>query len=214
MSKSTYKPLLKSAFVILIVVFALPSNLNAQSEDVVTCVEEDWELLVTEAEPSLSAPQLVMVMMPQKSAPDLLFSFHINHATLPDESMGGLQVQAWSSPTQNWYKVQLGTDKLSWNTELVHWTQRMSVEPDYLRFAVRNFKSSSFGSYDSSSSLRMGMLSKLTDLNGYQWEDSISNSGVSFAENRVHHLKLKKVRLFGEQGLIREIIVDQIVDSE
>ncbi len=200
---------------LLWLVFMNSKELNGQQETpIVTRVEEDWELVVMEAEPDLAAPQIVTYMMPNKLDQEFLFTFHINHATLPDEMMGGLQIQSWTSPTSFRYKLQVGSQKLSWNTEVITWTQRMSVSSGYLYYSIRDFQSASFGDYEYDNNLRMRISTAMTSLSNYTWEDSIKESGVTFAENRVHFLKLKRVRCYSSSGLIKEVQLDLDVQSK
>jgi hypothetical protein len=81
----------------------------------------------------------------------------------------------------------------------------MSLSDGKLTYAVTDFESSSFGDYPNDDGLRFVLDSQLQNLNGYSYESSLSQSGATFAQNRVSHLVLKRVRLYGANGLIEQI---------
>lgn len=165
-------------------------------------VEEDWELEVKQPDPDTQGPQVTCVTSPNGNVDGFFAAFNLNHRPLPEYQAGGLQLQLWhgEDALANW-KVSGGL--LSQNNEQVRWTTQMTVENGELTFAVVAGSSATWGGFGGDS-LRGSLPTELTNLNSYNPDVSVQNSGVGYAGNRVISLVLRAVRLYSKDGLLVE----------
>ncbi len=162
-------------------------------------IEEDWELNITEPDPTIAAPQVVTVMTPFENASDFYMAFAVNHRFNPSNSTGGMELQLWYQGEQmGWLSVDSGL--LSTSDEKINWTQRLEIKNCRLRFSVVNGTSTTWGSFGQGESMHMSIATTLSDLNYYRPKTSAGNSGISYASNRVGNLVLKSVRGYNDQG--------------
>jgi hypothetical protein len=187
----------------------LSGAVYANSDDVVK-VEEDWEMVVTDPDPTTNAPQVTCVTSPVGHVDGLYVAFDLNHHSLTDYYSGGLQLQLWNNdvPIANDYPSMY--QMLSNDNETVTWTQRMKVNEGLLKFEVVNGVSASWGAFGGSN-LAVFVPSSMSDLNQYSPDVSVANSGVGFAGNRVQSLTLKRVRLYKRNGQVEQRDVNAVV---
>jgi hypothetical protein len=175
-----------------------------------TCIEEEWELVVSEPDALLAAPQLGTVMTPFEDSNDFYLAFAINHRLDPTFSAGGLEVQLWyQGQLLGWQAVEGGV--LSSTNETVRWTQRLEIKGGKLRFSIVQGDSTTWGKFGQGESMHLELDTTLADLNDYHPNVSIESSGVLFASNRVGSLVLKKVRGFAADGTQVSVDSDPIV---
>jgi len=187
----------------------LSGAVYANSDDVIK-VEEDWEMVVTDPDPTTNAPQVTCVTSPVGHVNGLYVAFDLNHHSLTDYYSGGLQLQLWNNdvPVANDYPSMY--QMLSNDNETVTWTQRMKVNEGLLKFEVVNGVSASWGAFGGSN-LLVFVPSSMSDLNQYNPDVSVANSGVGFAGNRVESLTLKRVRLYKRNGQVEQRDVNAVV---
>lgn len=179
----------------------------------VTRVEEDWELVVEVPEPDQEAPQITTVISPYSHLDNQHSVFEINHATQPNYSVGGLQLQVWSGEDLIDHRRQRASVLLRTADEKVTWTSSMTLLDDFnwLRFEISNGQSTTWGTFGNNSELRRGTESSLHRLNGYSPAVSVENSRVGFASNRVKKLTLKKVRYYSDGELVSTDATERVV---
>ncbi len=166
----------------------------------VIAVEEVWELSVGDPDADNSAPQVTTFMSPVGDTVGRYFSFELNHQGVPSFAAGGLNVQVWEEGTlAGTVHANVG-QLLQTEGETVMWTQQLSVEDGVLRFVVHSGSSTTWGNFGDDGALQASAPTDLTDLNAYAAGVSLANSGVGFAGNRVHSLRLKKLRLYTSDG--------------
>ena len=184
---------------LMCMVVALVSAGRAMAADVAR-VEEDWELVVNQPDVDVNGPQVTCVISPL-TADDAYCAFDINYRTQPGYSPGGLQLHVWdpNSPIVTCDFPQTGLMQQA--NETVTWTQTMSLSDGVLSFAVTNGQSATWGSFDNSSQ-PVSANTAATNLNGYDPNVSLNNSGVSFATNLVTSLTLKAVRWYAADGTL------------
>ena len=163
-------------------------------------VQEDWELVVGDPDPVSNAPQVTCVISPVGNVDSLHAAFELNHQTEPAYEAGGLQLQVWEGEQHlntKWFPEhnQLGTDD-----EVVQWTQQLVLVGGELTFEVTAGESTTWGSFGGK--LRTTVGSTLANLDEYDPEVSVANSGVGFAGNRVVSLVLKRVRWYAADGAL------------
>lgn len=199
----------RSAVATLLLAFPLVSHLGlwpvrADGPPDVVKVQEDWELVIGDADTLLEAPQVVCVMAPQPADDSVYSLFELNHQNLPSYQSGGLQLQVWSGDQLLGYKDDERSELLGQAGEVITWTQEMSTQDSGLKFRVLNGGSSTWGAFAPDGSLAVDGGQGTNNLNGYSPDFSVSRSGVSYGAKRVQSFTLKRVRLYSSQGLIAE----------
>ena len=194
----------------------------AQTEPTVVHVEEDWELVVGEPDPTTASPQILCVFSPVGHVGSLHSSLQLNHHNtfeldedgLPVFAPGGMQFEVWEGETPLREKKFPITAVLSTPGEVITWTQSMELESGKLTFEIKNGNSSAWGNFGGEGYLKpYPVNTTLTDLNGYNSDVSVQNSGVSYAANRVQSLTLKRVRYYTSTGEVVEDTTARVVHS-
>ena len=156
-------------------------------------VEEDWELVLTEPDPEVVAPQITCIMSPNNNLNDTYFSFEINHLTGPTFSPGGLHIHRWSG---DW---RLGTwsrdDRavISEANDTIRWTQSLRVGLGRLTFEVQNGTSDTWGNFGFGH-FELDQSWGVPHINSYTPDVTLANSGIGYASNRVSSLKITRIK--------------------
>lgn len=176
-------------------------------------VEEDWQLVVNQPDADLNGPQVTCIISP--ASVDLAYcAFDVNYNTQPNYSAGGLQMHLWNPDQPIVVGSFPATGTLQQANETVTWTQSMSISQGVLSFAVKNGQSATWGSFDNSAQPLLAATTA-TDLNGYDPNVSLTNSGVCFASNLVTSLTLNAVRWYAADGtLIAQTTTPQTVHPQ
>ncbi|MEC8554417.1 MAG: hypothetical protein VXZ82_05335 [Planctomycetota bacterium] len=169
-------------------------------------IEEDWELHVIQPDAKRDAPQVTTTAFPLGNNSSLLFQFDLNHASLPDFESGGMQIRICNDDHLLNQKRLYDGIKLDNDGETVSWTQVFHNTADGYYFGISRGSSSSFGSFGDHTTYAYISHHTAGDdhLDDYRYTDSIEDSGVAFAGNRVGHLRLKKVRPYVVGDLLWE----------
>jgi hypothetical protein len=170
----------------------------------VVSVEEHWELQLGEPDTTRSSPQTTMVMSPTNDLGGAHFLFTLNHAPVPDYHLGGMQVQLWNGDDVAQEKAGSASGSLANANETVSWTQRMSLENGTLKFEVVDGQSTTWPTFGADGDLSVSTASSLVSLNSYRPAVSLTESQVSYAENRVTSLVLKKLVWVTADGTVHE----------
>jgi hypothetical protein len=171
-------------------------------------VEEDWEMALGTPEPESDAPQVTCVIAPYNNLDSLHAAFTLNHQGLPEYVAGGLQLQIWNGETSLSAQNFPNTNIMSQSGETVSWTQSMELKEGKIIFEILNGNSTTWGQFGGQGYLKAIVDTTLPNLNQYSPSVSVSNSGISYASNRVQSLVLKRVRLILGTG---EIVEDDTV---
>jgi len=186
----------------------------AAQEPTVVRVEEDWELVVGDPDPTADAPQVICVISPQGNVSGVYGAFELNARSIPDFMAGGLQLQVWEGDTALSDRRHPNGVLMQTTGETVTWTQSMELSDGALTFDVTDGSSSTWGGFGGEGYLRATVNTALTNLNNYNPVVSVANSGVSFAGNRVTSLVLKQVRLELSDGQVIVDDTDRTVHSQ
>jgi hypothetical protein len=194
-------------------VFLSADSLFAEDDSpVILRVEEDWELTVASPDSNSIAPQVTCAFFPGGS--DALYAtFELNHQSQPDFVPGGMQLLVWDDETAISVRKFPHQGVLSTSSEKIRWTQTMTLKDGMLIFEVVAGDSTTWGSFGGQGYLRAGVATNLTNLNAYHPENSVSNSGVGYAANRVQSLGVRAVRLVSSEGEILSDPTDRMVHS-
>jgi hypothetical protein len=195
---------------------AFTAGLGAQSPSPdVYRVEEDWELVVGEPDLDSNGPQITCAISPADMQ-TAYCAFDINYHTQPEYSAGGLQLHTWDPTDPVEIANSSHTGMLQNSGETVTWTQTMTWDENTITFRVRNGQSQTWGKFGGWSSLLvLNLPTSLANLNSYDANVSLDNSGVSFASNLVNSLTLTAVRWYDVNGnLIQQVTTPQVVHPQ
>ena len=206
--------ILGAAFAAALLTAFAPFCSWAEENQPIIRIEEDWVLVVGDPDPTTHGPQVATVFSPYGDVDCAHFMFLVNHRTLPDFTAGGLQVQAWNGDDPVASRNFPNNDLLEDEGETVTWTQSMSLNGGNLVFEVTNGTSNAWGGFGGEGYLRDAASTSLSSLSSYDPEVSTSESGVTFAANRVAQLVLKEVRYYSEEGLVARDTTERVVHQQ
>ena len=195
------------------VLTAMTSTAWAEEPSIIR-IEEDWELVIGEPSPNSDAPQVTCAMSPLSDMDSYNATFVVNHHEVPAFAAGGLQVQAWNG--ENLLGSQRAPNQavLATPGEIIRWTQVLNKTANgVVEFEVIGGSSTTWGNFGGEGSMKLPITAEIPNLNGYNPENSVEHSGVSYAGNRVQLLVLKRVRLYTDEGLLAEDTNPRIVHS-
>ena len=175
-------------------------------------LEEHWELRLGQPDPDRSAPQTTMFFSPDGGLDGVHFLFTLNHVSVPDYEPGGMQVQVWEGDQLVADRVAEEVGPLTHANEVVRWVQRMSLHDGTLTFQVLDGEAESWGTFGGDD-LSLSVATSLTSLNGYKPGISITESQVSYAENRVESLTLTKLVWITDDDTVHEMNAPIAVDT-
>ena len=177
-------------------------------------VVEDWELVIDSPDPDSGGPQVACVTSPVGNVDSLHLAFELNHRTLPDYEIGGLQLQFWQGETVVAVAPALGCSCLSYPDETIRWTQVLSLNNDgELTCGVGGASSESWGNFAADGRLSVTLDTPLENLNSYSPDVAVDESGVSYAAHRVKSLVLKRVRYYLADGNVLEDDTDRVIHT-
>jgi hypothetical protein len=96
-------------------------------------IEEDWQVVVANPDPSSSGPQITTCMNPSSDASGAFATFYVNYQDYPDWQPGGMQVKAYGptpDPRSNppvLASSSSGNGVCETQGETITWTQRLSI---------------------------------------------------------------------------------------
>jgi hypothetical protein len=180
-------------------------------------IEEDWEMVVLEPSPDITAPQITCLISPVGNIDGVYAALELNHGSMPDFISGGLQLQAWNG--ESWITVRDYADTtLQNNNEVVTWTTKMwlnNLASERLTFKVTNGTSTSWGAFGEEGNFKLSLTSAIADLSAYSPTVSVANSGIGFGAQRVQRLVLKQVRYYDGWGnLLNTDTTERVVHEQ
>ncbi|MGC8641435.1 MAG: hypothetical protein ACP5XB_16340 [Isosphaeraceae bacterium] len=188
---------------------AIPLGMAPADSPVIDEVQEDWQLVVANPDPSSSGPQITTCMSPNSNPTASFVTFYVNYQDYPDWQPGGMQVKSYGPlPSGSSIPPVLdannsGTGVCETQGETITWTQQMTLSGGSVNFNVLNGQSVTWGKFGQG----LGLLGvsfpcTLSDLSGYQPTYSVAKSGVSWESNRVTSMTLVQVRYYSGGQLI------------
>ncbi|MCA9191662.1 MAG: hypothetical protein KDB03_07870 [Planctomycetales bacterium] len=191
----------------------LLGSFQVQAQTAIVRIEEDWELQVAVPDEQQDAPQITTSMLPFGGASDIMMQWDFNHGTAPDFSPGGMQVRLTNDGQTTLSRRLYSGVKLSRDSETVRWTQVVHDEGNQFFIGIVNGSSYTWGSFGGSGAFISVADAGNQTLNNYTPQDSIQNSSVTFASNRVSSLILRRIRLFNSLGQVSEIALDTQINQ-
>lgn len=174
----------------------------AAADPLIVRVEEDWRVEVGEPEPEDHAPQIVTVLSPVGDLEQEYSVFELNHATYPEYTAGGMQLQCWRRDGLTGFGSTPQWQRLHHHNEVVTYTSVMKLDGPFLEFQITDGTSQTWSDFGGNGYLKTRFSTTLLNLNEYSPEVSVANSRVAFASHRVRKLVLTQVRYYGLDGLI------------
>lgn len=174
-------------------------------------VEEDWRVEVGTPEPEDHAPQIVTVLSPVGNLEREYSVFELNHATFPEYTSGGMQLQCWRNDWLWGYGSTPHNQKLHHDNEVITFTSKMLIDGNTLEFQIVNGASQTWSTFGGNGYLKTRYFTTLNDLNNYSPDVSATNSRVAFASHRVRKLVLTKVRYYSSEGLVATDATPRVV---
>lgn len=165
-------------------------------------VEEDWRVEVGAPAPEDHAPQIVTVLSPVGNLEREHSVFELNHATYPDYTAGGMQLQRWYRNWISGYSSTPHQQKLYYADEVITFTSSMEIDDGHIEFRIKDGVSKSWSAFGGNGYLKTQSSTGLNNLNAYSPNISVANSRVAFASHRVRKLVLTKIRYYSQEGLV------------
>jgi hypothetical protein len=176
-------------------------------------IEADWELVLNTPDAASDSPQIVCVLSPTDNVHGIYAAFELNQQSLPSFSPGGMQLQLWDGETPLAESNHVSGVQFQNAGETVAWTQIMELKNGALRFEVRNGRSTTWGDFGALGTLEVSTPSSLENLNGFNMDVSLNNSGVNFGGNHVLSLTLKRLRYIKANGEVQEQEVNHNINQ-
>lgn len=211
-SSRSWSPSLWGCSLSMLVAFST-TVVQADPPQNVVRVEEDWHLQVNEPELVNNSPQVTCTMSPVGDVDHEYITFEMNHQSQPGYDVGGLHLHAWNGDFLLTSAHTQETVTLNTEHEALTWTQAMSLSDGCLTYSVIHGVSSTWGAFGGAE-LSVAMASSLENLDTYDYEISVSGTGVGYGANRVASLVLKKVRYFTAGGDVVEVDVNRNILAE
>ncbi len=159
-------------------------------------IEEDWLLDIADPEANADCPQVVTVFGPADPSCGTHAIFEMNHGTQPEFSEGGMQLQAWHSDYLVGYRSQFAPAEFDVAIERITFTTLTRVRENWLKLAIINGESLTWGNFGGTSSLRIDMTTWRENLNDWDAQHSIAHSRVSYGANRVNKFLRTEIRYY------------------
>ena len=196
--------------VIALVLLSLVLVAGAGGPSPVVRVEEDWELVVGDPDPSTDAPQITCTMSTDSDLIGPYATMEFNHRSQPSFEVGGLQLVLWNSDLPVSIKPAPTTASLSLAGETIRWTSSMELRDGRLLFQVSDGSSDTWGDF---SGLEVAAPRGDRNLNDYSPEDSVRQSGVTYGGNRVASFVLLRTRKYFADGTVQSDATPRVVFS-
>lgn len=173
---------------------------QANPEDPVIKVEEDWELVLNVPKESVTSPQFHTVMSPYGDLDSVYMQAVWNYRETPYFVSGGMQLQAYDGDYQV-SRRSYREDPLSSVAETIAWTQSLETDGTKLTFTILNGQSTTWGSFGGSG-VKLDYYGSVPNLDGYSTDVSAEESWLTFGANRADLLKIKQVRKYRASGAV------------
>jgi len=182
------------------------------SQPTIWKIEEDWEMIVIEPQPTSNAPQVTFYTSPSTETDSTYFQLQMNYAADVGYSAGGFHVAAVRGESILDEARSKDQSVLSISGDAIHWTSVMALVNHKLLFAVKDGYSSQWGNFGGPEYLvEMPSLS-IHDLDGYSPDQSLDTVDVGFGGNRISSVTLRRVRVFYSNGQVSTLELNSVAN--
>ena len=172
-------------------------------------VEEDWEMVINEPDPSNYSPQVTLYTSPSVNLDDVYFQLQMNYAADAGFSAGGFHVAAVKND-EILDEARSDTRRvLAIDGDHVRWTSVMAVIHNKVLFAIKDGTGAEWGAFGGPDYLVKMTSSPVPDLSEYHPQQSLENVDIGFGANRVQSLTLLQVRVFYTDGRTATVPVNR-----
>lgn len=181
-------------------------SLSASGEEpTIWKIEEDWEMVIYEPDPSIYSPQVTFFTSPSLDLDDTYFQLQMNYEADEAFSAGGFHVAAVSNGSivdeeRSSHRITLGT-----SNDQIRWTSVMAVVENKLLFAVKDGHGTEWGDFGGPEYLVRVVPSPVQDLSNYHHQQSLDSVDIGFGANRVQSVTLRHVRIFYSNGVVTDL---------
>lgn len=178
------------------------TTLVAQDRQLIK-VEEDWEVLITEADEDASSPQIINIISPTQDLTGIYGMIELNHSTFPSFAEGGLQLQARRGEQLTTARDYASGQTLRHNYDRLKYTVALRKFDDIMILAVKNVASKSWGNLKNDVML-LAFPSENFNLNDYSPDFSATASSVHVGAHRVASMYMTKSRKYYSNDDVEE----------
>ena len=171
-------------------------------------VEEDWELVINDPDPSLNSPQITFFTMPDPAESGCYFQLQMNYSADDEYSSGGFHVGAFHDEQLIDEARSKTRRTLAVDGDRVRWTNVMAAIDGDLLFAVKDGHGDDWGSFGGPEYLVRIASDHVRDLSQYRPYQSLQMVDVGFGGNRVRTITLRSVRLYYTNGRVVRLWVN------
>ena len=195
---TTLRKCVVGGIVFALVSTALPACLAA--DPTIYKIEEDWEMVINEPDSANYSPQVTFFTSPSANLDEAYFQLQMNYAADAEFSGGGFHVasvqnEAILDEARSETRSILATDG-----DHIRWTSVMAVIQNKALFAVKNGQGTEWGNFGGPEYLVRMTPSPVSDLSGYNPQQSLDTVDIGFGANRVQSITLLQVRFFYTDG--------------
>jgi hypothetical protein len=195
---TTLRKCVVGGIVFALVSTALPACLAA--DPTVWKIEEEWEMVINEPDSPIFSPQVTFFTSPSASLDETYFQLQMNYAADAEFSGGGFHVASVQNEA-NLDEARSETRSiLATDGDHIRWTSVMAVIQNKALFAVKNGQGTEWGNFGGPEYLVRMTPSPVSDLSGYNPQQSLDTVDIGFGANRVQSITLLQVRFFYDDG--------------
>lgn len=177
-------------------------------------VEEDWEMVINEPEDNSNSPQVTFFVTPSTEWDTTYFQLQMNYEADEVYSAGGFHVAAVRGEEILDEARSHNQSLLTVNGDVIQWTTVTAVVNNKLLFAVKDGHCASWGNFGGPDYLVEMPAQSTHDLSQYSYAQSIESVDIGFGSNRVSSVKLRRVRLFNDNGTVDTVTVPEPNQSQ
>lgn len=171
-------------------------------------VEEDWEMVIYEPDPSIYSPQVTFFTSPSAELQQTYFQLQMNYEADESFSAGGFHVAAVSDGEVVDEERSEHRITLSKNNDQIQWTNVMAVVDGKLLFAVKDGLGQDWGAFGGPEYLVRIAQSPVSHLGNYRYQQSLQTVDIGFGANRVQSVTLRRVRFHHVDGSVSSLDVN------
>lgn len=199
----------KTLLLMVLPFFVTSTTKDGDDPPAIDRIEEDWRLIVRNADVPAAGPQITTTMSPGPAIAHPDINFNLNYRDGERVLAGGLQVAVFQN-SQLLGSVESGSAVLSRDNETITWTQRMQLSDEAITYRVIAGHSTTWGDFGGDD-LGITFASGLSDLGEYSPTYSTSKSGIGWQADHVDSMTLVSVRYFAGNTLVSTDSTEKVV---
>ncbi len=213
-SRSRHGSVTGAGLLIVALLFQMSGRAEEVPNDPLVGISTSWKIRLNTPNDKGSLPQMIAVLLPNGTLYDNYMILELNHTSFPTYSAGGMQLQiwnydkelTWSDPYSPGSRCRTTDEEISFmiDAEIVQDTN--SPTGRSVVFTVREFRSTTWGEYDTLPSYRIP--TKLQSFDGFSPAECVSESGVNVGGTEVEYMKIDSIKYRFASGETRDDSTD------